>query len=1244
MKTLIPEKPEQAIWTDEQWKAIFAKDQDVLVAAAAGSGKTAVLVERIIQKILDADDPLDVDRLLVVTFTNAAAAEMRTRIGDALAKVINEQPDSRHLRKQLQLLNKASISTLHSFCLEVVRRYYYMVDIDPGFRIGDHTEMELLQYEVLDSVFEEEYGKEDNESFFHLVDTFTGDRSDDELQELVLRLHQFSRSHPSPDLWLDALVEVYDLPKDAAIDDLPFADLLKSDIKLQLEGALQMLENARKLAYEPGGPSPRLENFNDDLEVIHRLQEAAEGSWDQLYTAMNSWKFTRAKPCKGDDYEEALVKRADAFRKKAKDILTKIKTDLFERKAESFLRDMREMHPVYRELASLVKRFGQVFYEEKRDKGVVDFSDLEHLSLSILMDNDPKDGIIVPSEVAKGYRNQFREVLIDEYQDVNMVQETIVRLIAAEGPYDGNLFMVGDVKQSIYRFRLAEPNLFLAKYKQFSPAGVDNGLRIDLARNFRSRKEVLDGTNFIFRQIMGTQVGEIEYNEDAELVQGAGYPDDKAFPIEVALINQDEEGPEESDAGDLLDRDSLAKSSLEARFMAREIRAMLDEKRLVHDMKSGKDRRAQYKDIVILVRSLSWAEDIMEEFRHAGIPVYANVSSGYFDATEVDIMLSLLKIIDNPDQDIHLAAVLRSPVVGLDEEALAYIRTQVRRGTYYEAVKGFVREGGNGRSAADWKKCKDFLLSLEKWRNQARSGDLPELIWQLYRDTGFYDFAGGLPGGKQRQANLRALYDRASQYEETSFRGLFRFLRLIERLQERGSDMGAAKALGEQEDVVRIMTIHSSKGLEFPVVFAAGLGRKFNMKDIDSPFLYDKDYGFASVYRNVEKRISYPSFPQLALKRKKRMEMAAEEMRVLYVALTRAKEKLYLVGSVKDVSGKIEKWSSSGTGRWLLQEYDRAAAANYLDWIGPAVVRHPKVIAEHRLQGEAISQEETSDWQVRVISPASLAFQDQVKEEAADNWLEDLKAGKTVGAGSPERDLIYSRLTWKYSHQVASSRMSKQTVSEIKRVAEVRDERSGHALVSKSRQKGVYAKPQFLQEKVISPAERGTAMHSVMQHVPLAVTPDILSVESLLDELLAREILTIDQVEVISAEQIVSFFHEEIGQRLLRARKVSREVPFTLGVPASEIYADWDGKDEPVVVQGVIDCLIEDEKGMILLDYKTDAIKDRFPGGWEQAKGVFKERYQVQLDLYGRAVESIWKKKVSEKFLYFFDGSHTLKL
>ncbi|WP_141433156.1 helicase-exonuclease AddAB subunit AddA [Bacillus sp. 03113] len=1247
----IPQKPKDVSWTHDQWKAIMAKGQDILVAAAAGSGKTAVLVERMITRILS-DPSFHVDEWLVVTFTNASAAEMRHRIGEALEKAIKENPSSQHLRKQLTLLNRASISTLHSFCLEVIRKYYYLIDIDPGFRIADATEAQLLRDEAMDEIFEEEYGKEGNGRFFDLVDTFTNDRSDVALQDIVQKLYDFSQSHPDPVSYLQSIINMYDVREDAPIDALPFIDALLEDVELQLEGAKELLENGLDITRQPFGPAPREENFLSDIQIVDTLLQAKQDSWSTLYEAMQVWSFARAKTCRGDQFDKVLIDQAQKKREKAKYIIKSIQEELFSRRPESFMKDMREMKENIETLVQLVQSFANRFQEMKTEKGLVDFADLEHLCLQILMDQTTnKQEGPVPSDAALSYRAQFKEVLVDEYQDVNMVQEYILQLVTKGEGKNGNLFMVGDVKQSIYRFRLAEPKLFLGKYHQFTHDGEVSGLKIDLARNFRSRKEILYGTNYIFKQIMGVKIGEIEYDASAELVPGASYPENVKEPVELILIDHDTNGldREEAEEDDSIEYDpiELEQSVLEARWMAQKVKELISSRASVYQAKTKTSRPIMYRDIVILLRSMTWAPQIIEEFKQQGIPIYANLSTGYFEASEISTMMALLKVIDNPYQDIPLAAVLRSPIIGLNEEELANLRIHHKNGSFYEALTSYGEKGDD--SAELYEKLTMFYHSLKGWRSQARKGFLSELIWQLYRDTHFYDFVGGLPGGKQRQANLRALYDRARQYETTSFRGLFRFLRFIERMRERGDDLGAARALGEQEDVVRIMTIHSSKGLEFPAVFIAGLGRSFNMMDMRKSYLFDKEWGFATRYVNSKNRVTLPSLPQLALKRKKKLEMLAEEMRILYVALTRAKEKLFLIGSVKKAEKMIQQWESElDNPKWLLKEYERASASTYLDWIGPALIRHEDS-EKLRLEGKGIYglpadiTKHPSSWDIQIIPANEISSNDQLEQNETEDYLKYVYNGEKVPIESKYKDTIYQQLSWEYRFQAAETHRSKQSVSEMKRQREVTDENSGAELIS-TFSKPFFNRPKFMQAKKLTPAEKGTAMHLVMQHLDVKKPLTVDHIQDQLDELISKELLTEEQRMVIDPTVIIEFFDSEIGKRLMNAKKIDKEIPFSFSYPASKAYSDWRGEEEAVLIQGIVDCFFEDEKGTVLLDYKTDTITGRYKGGFTEAQRILESKYRVQMDLYAEAIENITKRKVDECYLFFFDGSHLLPL
>ncbi|MBO9128704.1 helicase-exonuclease AddAB subunit AddA [Bacillus sp. 165] len=1241
---MIP-KPEGTQWTDDQWKAIAANGQDILVAAAAGSGKTAVLVERIIKKITSNENPIDVDSLLVVTFTNASAQEMKMRISEALEKELMMNSASSHLRKQLSLIGRASISTIHSFCLEVIRTYYYLLDIDPGFRIGNETEIQLLQEETLEEILEDEYGTPDNELFFDLVDCYTGDRSDTDLQEMILKLYTEARAHPNPEQWLDGLVELYHT-EGKTIDDLPYKKPLMDDVMLRLETARYSLEKAIVLTNQPNGPVPRLETFEADKMQLDNLISAANTSWQALYEAMQNVSFSSLKRIKKEAYDEDLVEQTQKLRDKQKEIIKNLQEELFTRTPQRYLADLTLMHPLLRKLTNIVKLFAIRFQEVKRDKGLVDFTDLEHLCLEVLRDASAKGSELIPSPAALQYREKFAEVLIDEYQDTNFVQESILKLVTRGTEANGNLFMVGDVKQSIYRFRLAEPGLFLDKYKRFTPHGINGGMKIDLSKNFRSRSEVLDGTNFLFKQIMGESVGEIEYDEEAELKLGASYPESTQTDAEFLVINReagvDKEDDENTDNGeyDLLDLES---SQLEARLIAQKINELVAGGYEIYDRKHNTMRPVSYRDFVILLRSMPWAPQMIEEFKKYGIPAYAELTTGYFEATEVKIMLNLLHIIDNPAQDIPLTSILRSPIVGLTDEQLASVRIHMKKDSIYKTITSYLEY----QSLQDdlFERLQWFMAHLDEWRSIARHQSLSELIWKLYRETGYYDFVGGLPGGKQRQANLRVLYDRARQYEATAFRGLFRFLRFIERLTDRGDDMGTAKTLGEQEDVVRIMTIHKSKGLEFPIVFVAGLSRKFNTRDINKRYLLHKDLGFGSKFVDPKKRITYTTLPQLAIGRRMKMELISEEMRVLYVALTRAKEKLYLVGTIKDANAQLEKWIEAGEhDQWVLLEHTRAQATAYIDWIGPALMRHRSSteITSRLPQVPEEIRDYPAKWHMEIVETDTLLAAEPEEQQQSQELLETVRQQQEVSIESTYKPQVYERLMWRYAYNQATTHRAKQSVTDIKRNYQQSEDEGDTRFITPLRIP-IQERPRFMERKGLTAAERGTAMHTAMQHIDYRGVITKESVQQQLAKMVNNELLTQEQAESVEAEAIVAFFASPLGKRMQDAKAVHREVPFTMMLEAKDTYQDWTGGREEVLVQGVIDCLMEEEGGMTLVDFKTDSIK-RFTGGFMEAQPILEERYRKQLHLYSLAVEKSLQQKVKEKYLYFFDGGYILQI
>jgi len=1272
-------------WTPEQFDAITSRDGRLLVAAAAGAGKTAVLVERIIRRITDPVEPVDVDRLLVVTFTNAAAAEMRERIGLAINRALEGEPGTAQLRRQLALLQRANISTMHSFCLELIRQHFYRLELDPVFRVADEAEAALLQLDVLEELFENRFAAED-QLFLALVDCYGGQQGDTGLQELVLELHKFSRSTPYPGEWLGQLPEWFNLPGDTAGDDLPWFNILKESIQIELHGVRGLLEQAMLLTGQPGGPQPYLATLQEDLLLLDDLAKACVINWDKLYRQFNAVVFSKLANCKKGTADEALKKTVQKLRNTAKDRVQKIQRRYFNRPAERLLQELRQMTPLMGTLTELVGQFDEHYRQAKKTRGVVDFNDLEHYALQILQEMPDAAGAsgnvaanhngLRPSSVALELRGRFAEVLVDEYQDINAVQETILSLLTGDGgPGCPRLFMVGDVKQSIYRFRLAEPGLFMEKYQRFA-AGDSAGRLISLSRNFRSREVIIDAVNFIFRQIMSPTVGEMVYDTRAELVYGAEYPVspgaavkqdgmDMASPgallareavelhvIDLAAGRAATGADEEESAADLEaapgggneSEEDLDALQLEARTVAQRISRMVEEGYLVYDDRGEQKgyRPLTYRDVVVLLRATTGRANVfVEEFGRLGIPAYAELNTGYFEATEVETMLALLKVIDNPRQDVPLAAVLRSPLAGFNSEALAQIRLYGGPGDFYDAVVLSTLEGPEELAGP----LTQFLQRLENWRTMARRGSLAELLWTLYRETGYYDFVGGLPGGSQRQANLRALYNRVQQYEATAYRGLFRFMRFIERIRDNSGDMGAARALSENENVVRIMSIHKSKGLEFPVVIVAGLGKKFNLRDLNKSVLMHRNLGLGPQLVDAEQRVAYPTVAKLAVHDKLRAEALAEEMRVLYVAMTRAREKLILVGAVRRLQECSSRWCAvADQTQTQLPAWLTAGALNCLDWLCPALSTHRDGAPLRELAGKSVNANgsgtaaiggEISSWQVIIWD--SPARQQQAEALPAAAQMEQVRRLELVQEASPMAGQVEARLNWRYPYLGWQGLPARATVTGLKNMLGAtagdvqQQERDFHSSLA--------VRPLFVQKSSeLTAAERGQALHLVMQLLDLQGKLEPEGIKEQIAILVEQEKLSRAQAAVVQPETVARFWGGALGQRILQSSQVYRELPFTLALPAQQVYqlvTKNCASTETVLVQGIIDCLAVEGEGLLLVDYKTDRYT---PGTLRQIA----RRYSSQLDLYIRAAEQIGGRRVTAAYFYMFYGGDTL--
>ena len=1207
-------------WTEEQSEAIYKDGKDILVSAAAGSGKTAVLVERIIQKVVSEKNPINIDELFVSTFTNAAAEEMRSRIGSRLERELEVRPESKHLKKQISLLQQASISTLHAFCMKVVRENAYLIDLDPSFTLSDEIETAILQEETLNEMFEAWYGKEDGEEalFFDVVNRFSSDRNDMEVGELILDLYTFAMQNPWPEKWLNAVLALYDVNEATDEASLPWLNILKEEYQDTILSMQSKIEEALKIIHDFDGPSHYLEAIEADKQIAETALN--QKTWHEMYNFMQTVKFKRLS---GKRIECDVNKREQVktIRKIYQDQIKEMQEGWFSKPLNRHLLDLQHLYPVIETVIQLVLEFKERFTVKKREKALLDFSDLEHLSLEILIDKSEPERLKA-SEVAESYQKKFTEVLVDEYQDINHVQETILSLVSR----GHNMFMVGDVKQSIYRFRHADPTLFINKYKAYEQSD-ESGYRIDLARNFRSRKDVLTGTNYIFRQILDEAVGEIDYDETAELIYANTSFDDYPFEggVDLLLIDRDDEAYEKSEAHD------LTKAQIEARAYAKKIKEWMGhgkaEPLQVIDKETNVQRPVQYRDIVILQRSKTDVPTIYEEFKKQNIPVYGELRDGYFQAIEIQVMLSLLKVIDNPYQDIPLASVLRSPIVGVDEEELVQIKLENAR-TFYESVVSYSK-----KDTALAKQLGNFLKQLDQFKELAIQGELSELIWEIYRETGYFDFVGGIPGGRQRQANLRALYDRARYYETASYRGLFRFLRFIERMEELNKDLGTAPALSEQEDVVRILSIHQSKGLEFPIVIVGNINKEFNLRDLSRKYLLDKDAGFASKFIDPEKRITYATLYYKAMQIAMRRKLIAEEMRVLYVAMTRAKEKLLLVGNVNSLEKSVENWHGSIEEKeWILPNYTRKKGKSYLDWIGHALIRHKdsgllRETSEFECLGNQVNFDQSA-WSIEVMHGRELHFEEKTKQIELKELQTKVKNWEVIDSDSKLDAYVSERLEFEYDFKELVNTRAKQSVTEVKRHQELEDELSSKQFIQPFRAP-IAKRPNFLLEKkTLTPAEKGTVLHAVMQYIPLTHPLTKEELKGYTQEMIDKELLLTEEVATLDYDKILAFFKTEFAEKIFKSSHLKKEMPFMF-------------RKDHVIVQGIIDLLFNYEGNWYLVDYKTDYIKEEITDALERK---LKERYEVQLQLYQEAIERILKEKVSGAYLYFLDKQLAIKV
>lgn len=1209
-------------WTNEQLQAIQEKDSNILVAAAAGSGKTAVLVERIIHKIID--EKMDIDKILVVTFTNAAASEMRERILEAIYKKLEENPENVHLQRQVILLNKASICTIHSFCLDIIHNHFYEIDLPSNFKIADTAEMDLLKQEVLDDLFEQKYTENDKD-FIELLENYTNYRGDEALQELVLKIYKFIQSSPFPIKWLQEKLELLKI-EDKDISQTIWGELIIQTVEDDIQESIMQLEAIKsKIALYPE-MTKFYQTISEDIINLQDLQKY--NSWDELYIKLLNFNFSKWPVDK---------KVINDLKEDSKEIRDKVKKHIKEKTAkllscsqEQAVKDLKIITPILEKLANLVTEFTKNFAEKKKEKNCIDFNDIEHFALKILLDENNN-----PTEVAKKYKEKFEEIAIDEYQDSNLVQEAILTSISK----GNNIFMVGDVKQSIYKFRQARPELFLQKYDEYKnkeEKTQEDNLKIQLFRNFRSRQNILNITNLVFESIMSKELGDINYNENEYLNYGANYPEPEEIKnyagiaeLDIIDLKEDEsitafEGEEDEEEQERVEDDVL-----EAKFVANKIQELLNSDYMVFDKKLGY-RKIRPKDIVILLRATSNLSPIYEkELSDLELPVFSDTSGTYLDTVEIQTILSVLKIIDNPLQDIPLVVVLRSSICNFTDNDLITIRLTDRNCNFYEAlIKTRLICDGDLKN-----KIESFLEKLEKWKSISQYMPLDEFIWQIYLDTGYYQYVGLLPNGAMRQANLKTLFEKAKQYEKASFKGLFNFIQFIDKLKKQNGDLASAKLIGENEDVIRIMSIHKSKGLEFPVVFLCNSHKKFNMQDLNDNILLHQDIGFGPTIMDTTRKIKYSSIAKDAIKLKMKQETLSEEQRILYVALTRAKEKLYITGRSKDLTKYVQDKNK------ILEMYESEnikldaklmkKANSYLDWIMYVYLFNQGRTITLKGESYKLSDIITLNVSNKKDLLKALAKEEVVEQIDLKEKIEQILKNKSDEENKKSEQALEELLEWKYDYIVDTTLPTKSSVTKIKQ-EKIKLEEILKGIESEEVEYKKSYTPKFMQEdKKISSAEKGTLVHLCIQRLDEKKDYELKDIQNMILNLVEKEIITQNEADAIDVNLIYQYTKSQLFEELRQAKEVHKEQPFYINIPAKDVVSEAENSKKNILVQGIIDLYyIDKNDNLILIDFKTDYISNE-----PNAKEKILEKYKVQLEIYKTALEQALDKKISKTAL-----------
>ncbi|MDF2871832.1 MAG: hypothetical protein K0R05_3407 [Anaerocolumna sp.] len=1266
-------------WTREQKKVIETRNKNLLVSAAAGSGKTAVLVEHIINRITE--EGIDIDRLLVVTFTNAAAAEMKERIRKAIEDKLLNDPDNANLHRQAALVHSAQITTIHSFCLSVIRDNFQSLPIDPSFRIAEEAELTLIKSDVLEELLEACY-EEGREDFLAFTESFGGGKTDDGIEDLILNIHQFSMSAPWPEDWYDKLKVNFEVESAIDMKASDWMHELMSMLSRIINDLYNMCEEAVLLCQQADGPTAYQSALISDSDQLEGLKGITD--YSEFGERIQGISFARLSGKKEEGVDPGKKEQVKSIRDRIKKAVSDIQGNYYFQAEDEMVADIAAMRSNVEVIIRLCKEFSAAYQKRKAEKNMVDFNDLEHLALSVLVRKE--EGITIPTQAADELAGFYKEVMVDEYQDSNLVQEIILESISGGRFGNPNRFMVGDVKQSIYKFRLADPRIFMDKYEKYPLLGeeetetekelhteaelaqnsetkresegrinkntvkkaeikkteicaaeisseAEQNLRIDLHKNFRSREVVINSINSVFQMIMTKKLGDIEYDKRAYLYPGAAFSIGEGISDNTELLLAAVTPPEDEAAAVENKKDEEAEEytarELEALAIAARIKELVHPEKglLVQDKKTGGLRRAMYGDIAILLRSMTgWADIFSDTLSAEGIIAHTETQTGYFKTLEISTALNLLRTIDNPRQDIPFTAVLKSPMAGFTDGELADIRMIKKRVPMYEAAKSY----RSSKEDALAVKLDEFFKRLSSYRSIAVHLPIHELILHVLSDTGYYNYVAAMPAGEKRKANLNMLVQQAIRFEGTSFSGLFHFIRYMERLDRYDVDFGEAKVTGEDDKSVRIMSIHKSKGLEFPIVFVAGMGKNFNTQDSRAKLLLHQDYGIGMDYIDLNLRVKEPTLIKKFIQKQLVTESLGEELRVLYVALTRAKEKLILTAGVKDMKKLLEKYALKAiTPRNTLSYLELSAASSYLDWIMLSLIQQKgfeELLLSYDLPVSSVSDDKLTVREYTYEMLLEREKERQVVKEIKEDILLD-RSEDTVYDENYKKD-IKAYFEYKYPFQAEAGIHTKVTVSELKKMGQQEEEELSVALPVLKTQEEEYPVPAFLKEiKEEKGADLGTLIHKVLELTPFEGIYGETELSDHLDRLVEEKRLLPEELKILDIGRISKLYQSELGQRLRMAEtegRLFKERQFIMGVKAKDIDEELQS-EELVLVQGVIDAYFVEKNELVLVDYKSDAYV---------TEEKLKSRYHIQLRHYQKALEQLTGMKVKESIIY----------